>query len=298
MQAPAVSVLIPTYNRRVLVAEAVASVLAQTEENFELIVVDDGSTDGTAEALEAQLAGDPRATVIRKANGGTASARNRGLEAARAPCVAFLDSDDLWGPRYLSSQLAALEAHPEADLVVGDVTYVNQGRQAESLFADPDFKAPISLDAMCDGAWALPSAMVVRTKVAQEIKFTDRFRIIEDTEFLFRLHIAGHRCILNPDRLVVWRRPAGEGEAAKTDSAFLVECEMLALIEANRHAAADPEAVSERLYTSHRVVAKKLVRMGRLREARDHLRAWMRARPFRIRPRVLYLRSLLARERR
>jgi len=297
MNAPAVSVVIPTYNRRVLVAEAVACVLAQTHEDLELIVVDDGSTDGTAEALKAQLDGEARASVLRKANGGTASARNRGIKAARAAWIAFLDSDDLWEPGYLASQLAALEAQPDADLVVADATYVNQGREAESMFADPDFKAPISLEAMCIGAWALPSAMVVRTEVARAIKFTSRYHIIEDTEFLFRLHAQGHRCILNEDRLVAWRRPDGEGEAAKTEAEFTVQCEMLALLEAHRNVAPDPAAFSRNLYTAHRTVAKALVRQGRLREARAHLRAWSRARPFRLRPRVLYLRSLFAKRR-
>src|SRR5271166_3123369 len=91
---PEVSVIIPTYNRRPMVREAVASVLAQRDADFELMVVDDGSTDGTYEML-ADL---DRVTVERSARRGPAAARNRGVALASAPLIAFLDSDDLWAP--------------------------------------------------------------------------------------------------------------------------------------------------------------------------------------------------------
>ena len=294
---PAVSVIIPTYNRRALVMQAVDCVLSQDHVDLELIVVDDGSTDDTYDALKKRLDGEPRARILRKKNGGTASARNLGIAQARAAWTAFLDSDDLWEPRYLESQLAALDAQPWADLVVGDVTYVNQGREADSLFADPDFRPPTSREAMFSGAWALPSAIVVRTEIVQALGFTDRYRIIEDTEFMLRFHVRGHHCILNPDRLASWRRPEGEAAAAKTESSSAIETEMLALLYANVHLAADPQAVVYRLYSWHRLIAKRLIREGRYGEARAHLRVWCRERPMRLRPRVYYLRSLISPQR-
>ncbi len=99
---PEVSVIIPTYNRRAMVREAVASVLAQREANFELIVVDDGSSDGTS----GILAHIDDVILERIEHGGPAAARNRGVELARAPLIAFLDSDDLWAPDKLHRQLA------------------------------------------------------------------------------------------------------------------------------------------------------------------------------------------------
>lgn len=90
---PLVSVIIPTFNRRAMVAEAVASVQAQTMGAWECLVVDDGSTDGTAEAIEAVA--DERVHLLRQENRGVAAARNRGIATSRAPLVAFLDSDDL-----------------------------------------------------------------------------------------------------------------------------------------------------------------------------------------------------------
>lgn len=295
--APAVSVVVPTYNRCALVTQAVDCALAQERVDFELIVVDDGSTDDTYDVLKRRLAGEPRARILRKQNGGTASARNLGIAQARGSWTAFLDSDDLWEPRYLESQLAALDAQPWADLVVGNASYVNQGRKADSLFADPDFRPPTSLQAMCSGAWALPSAIVVRTQIGRTLGFTNRYRIIEDTEFLLRFHARGHHAILNPERLASWRRPEGEGEAAKTASGLAIETEMLALLYANLHLAPDPEAAAHRFYGLHRCAAERLIRQGRYGQARPHLRVWCRARPLRLRPRFYYLRSLLSPER-
>lgn len=291
---PTVSVIIPTYNRCALVTQAVDCVLSQSRADFELIIVDDGSTDDTYDVLKRRLDGEHRVRVVRKENGGTASARNLGIAQARAAWTAFLDSDDLWELRYLESQLAALDAQPWADLVVADVTYVNQGRKADSLFADPDFHPPTSLQAMCCGAWALPSAIVVRTEVARALEFTDRYRIIEDTEFLFRFHIQGYHSILNPDRLVSWRRPQEQAGAAKTESSSTLESEMITLLYENRHLTADPRIATRRLYRWHKLVAKRLIGEGRYAEARIHLKAVIRERPLRLRPRLHYLRSLMS----
>ena len=109
--APRVSVIIPTYNRAAAVQRAIASVLGQTLEDFELLVVDDGSTDETADAIAG--IDDPRLRCIRQErNKGVAAARNRGIAEARAPLLAFLDSDDEWLPRKLALQVALMESSP------------------------------------------------------------------------------------------------------------------------------------------------------------------------------------------
>jgi hypothetical protein len=113
VSAPKVSVILPTYQRRDLVQRAVASVLAQTDRDFELIVVDDGSTDGTGEALA------PLRDRIRyhwQPNAGVAAARNTGVRLARAPIVAFLDSDNRWLRSHLAVVTDALDRYPEAVL--------------------------------------------------------------------------------------------------------------------------------------------------------------------------------------
>lgn len=105
--APAVTIIMPTYNCAPFVREAIGSVLAQTFGDWELIVVDDCSTDGTAEIAETLASTDARIQVVRLThNSGAAVARNRALEIARGDFVAFLDGDDVWLPAKLSVQVA------------------------------------------------------------------------------------------------------------------------------------------------------------------------------------------------
>lgn len=121
---PRVSVIIPTYNRAGLVPEAVASVLAQTYRDFELLVVDDGSTDGTREVLAA-FGGEIQ--VLRPHRGGVSAARNRGISAAQGEWLAFLDSDDLWLPEKLARQMALMAAQPRLLLSQTEETWVRRG---------------------------------------------------------------------------------------------------------------------------------------------------------------------------
>ena len=111
---PAISVVIPVFNRAALVVQAIDSALAQTWTDREIVVVDDGSTDATPAAV--QRYGDA-VRYVRQANGGEASARNRGVREASGTWVAFLDSDDLWEPDALATLHAAALAHPAAGLV-------------------------------------------------------------------------------------------------------------------------------------------------------------------------------------
>jgi len=115
-----VSVILPVYNRERTVARAIDSVLAQTYRPLELIVVDDGSTDGTRGVLEGF---GPRITVIEQSHDGPYVARNVGLRHARGSLVAFVDSDDAWLPDRLACQAPLLE-RPEVGLVFGDAIHV------------------------------------------------------------------------------------------------------------------------------------------------------------------------------
>ncbi len=129
MPNPRVSVVIAAYNREDSVHAAATSVLEQTYPDFELIIVDDGSSVGTIAALEP--ISDPRLTVIATGeNRGVSAARNRGIEAARGHWVAFHDSDDIWRPEKLAKQMADLDA-PGADFVAGYCGMEIEGTGAE-----------------------------------------------------------------------------------------------------------------------------------------------------------------------
>jgi len=113
---PLVSVIMPAYNAKLYIEEAIRSVLDQDYPNIELIVIDDGSSDGTAELAESL---GERVRVIRQINGGPAAARNKGIADARGELIAFLDADDLWLPGKVSAQVRYLAEHPDVGLVYG-----------------------------------------------------------------------------------------------------------------------------------------------------------------------------------
>jgi len=114
---PKVSVIIPTYNREKYIVETLQSVFAQTFTDYEVIVIDDGSTDNTSDVLKPYL---DRIVYLRKPNGGQGSARNAGIKMAKGAYIAFLDSDDLWMPEKLLLQVGYLDDHPDAALVFSD----------------------------------------------------------------------------------------------------------------------------------------------------------------------------------
>jgi glycosyltransferase involved in cell wall biosynthesis len=121
---PTVSVIIPTYNHREYIPATLASVFAQTFGDYEVIVVDDGSPDGTGDVLEP-LARAGRIRYVRQANQGQGGARNRGLREARGEFVAYLDDDDLWPADKLTWQVDVLRREPATVLVYGEYAQLN-----------------------------------------------------------------------------------------------------------------------------------------------------------------------------
>ena len=129
MQLPLVSVVVPTFNRAHLIGRTIASVLGQTHRRVEVIVVDDGSTDATREAIARDHGGDERVRYFRKENGGPASARNFGFRYARGAYVALLDSDDTWLPWKLSLQIRCMERDPRVGMTWTDMEMIDPRRE-------------------------------------------------------------------------------------------------------------------------------------------------------------------------
>ena len=223
-----VSVVIPTYNRAHQIAATIESVLVQSHPPAEVIVVDDGSSDGTA-AVCAGFA--PRVRYERQANAGVSAARNRGAGLATAQLIAFVDSDDLWHRDKLALQVAALEAEPAAgwsitgcDVIDLDGSVIPSRRDFPAVFGvfrsertEPAeffarFFRSLTLHAaggthpawtgdawlpLFLGNFALPSSAVVRRDVFQlSGGFDPAFRLAEETEFFHRLAAASPVVIL------------------------------------------------------------------------------------------------------
>lgn len=199
---PAVSVVIVTYNKADTIVAAIDSVLRQTFRDFEVLVVDDGSTDQTPRLVRAY--GD-RVRYLPKTNGGTGSARNLGIAQSRGAFVAFLDGDDLWLPDKLTRQLAVFERAPEILAVQCSAHCVdNMLRAFESRRCDPQDDTLIDF-LMFKNLPAFSSAVVVRREVFDRIGgFGTDLVILSDWDMACRLAQAGTFRSL-PDFLVLYR---------------------------------------------------------------------------------------------
>ena len=126
MNTPLVSVIIPTYNRAWSLKKAIDSVLEQDYKNFELIVVDDGSTDDT-EALVSEYAKSVK--FVQQPNSGVSAARNKGIQISSGSLISFLDSDDYWEPKKLSTQVEFFNANPDALICQTEETWIRNGKR-------------------------------------------------------------------------------------------------------------------------------------------------------------------------
>lgn len=187
-----VSVIIPTYNRADMIGDAIRSVLDQTYGNWELIVVDDGSTDDT----RAVVAGfnDPRTHYVFQQNRGLPAARNTGIRAAQGIYIAFLDSDDCFLPQKLAWQVAALDAEPDTGLVASGYietdAMLQPLREVASWHAHPELSTPQWLQTC---PFISSSVLVRRAWLERVGLFDEDMRYIEDWDLWLRLAHAGCR---------------------------------------------------------------------------------------------------------
>jgi len=194
-----VSVIIPTYNRVALLSRAIDSVLTQSHRNFELIVVDDGSSDETPALLASY---GPAITWLRQENRGPAAARNAGIRAARHPLLAFLDSDDLFAGNKLALQVAAMETRPEIMISHTQEVWFRNGRHLNQkkrhAKADGDIFAR-SLELCVVGM----STVMARRELFELAGFFDEsFPCCEDYELWLRVG-AGYPFLLVDEPLTI-----------------------------------------------------------------------------------------------
>jgi glycosyltransferase involved in cell wall biosynthesis len=182
---PLVSVIIPTYQGAHVVGGAVRSALAQTHANLEVLVVDDGSTDATAQTLAGIR--DPRLRVFVQANAGTAAARNRAFREARGAYVAFLDSDDRWLPEKIATELAVLRSAPDPVGIAYSSIYPVDDRGRLLNLGPIRTLAGNALDALLDGeCYFMPSVCLFDRRVIENVGGFNAARYHEDYEFMLR----------------------------------------------------------------------------------------------------------------
>jgi glycosyltransferase involved in cell wall biosynthesis len=198
MRQPAVSVIVPVYNRASHVVEAIETLTAQTLDDFEIIVVDDGSTDGSAEA--AERVGDRRVRIVRhETNRGIPAARNTGLDAATGRYIAWLDSDDVARPQRLARQVSLLERRPDLALIGSAVGRIaRHGRRGTRV---PLFDHRAIASALLFRSPFQQSTIMGRAAILQEFPYRAEYPVCEDLDMFIRL-TAKHRVANMPDVLV------------------------------------------------------------------------------------------------
>ncbi|RUS45267.1 glycosyltransferase family 2 protein [Cohnella sp. AR92] len=211
---PLVSVIIPTYNVEPYIGQAIASVLEQTIQSFEIIVVDDGSTDDTVKIVCG--IDDPRVRLFRNAqNQGVAQARNIAIRQSKGTWIAILDSDDWWAPNRLERLLAAAQRY-DAAVICDDLQLVNDGeRQPFATFLTSRVKVfgaitkatIVTPEAMIKNDFGYLKPIVRRDVFSGEALLYDRnARISEDFKWLVECLCVGHRLVLLPEPYYYYRR--------------------------------------------------------------------------------------------
>lgn len=169
-KTPLVSVIVPAYNAEKFIAESIQSVIDQTYNNWELVIVNDGSTDNTLSVVKRFT--DPRVLVMSQKNSGVSAARNRGLEKCKGSYITFLDADDTLPPESIEKRVAYLEANPNVDLVDGHISVRDHTMQHELRRYTPYYRGEL-----------LPRLLKLDDRVFFNICYFFRKDILGDTRF-------------------------------------------------------------------------------------------------------------------
>ncbi len=237
MKSPLVSVIIPTYNRSSIICRTIENVFEQSYRDFEVIVVDDGSTDDTLAKLK--IFGD-RIRVLTRENSGPAVARNRGVDVARGQVVAFQDSDDLWISNKLERQIELLErAGPSVPCCLCNAHMYFIGKAPTTSFDLAPIRPELDEGIWSNVAEVLASTFIlfnqcaaIRTDALRKIGgFNEKLTYMEDYDLPLRLALEGNKWAFTREPLVIWRQgsPGSLWKKAMDDEIGMRECSVRCL---------------------------------------------------------------------
>jgi glycosyltransferase involved in cell wall biosynthesis len=201
-ESPRITVLMPAYNRERYIRDAIESVLAQTRTDFELLIVDDGSTDGTAARVASYR--DPRIRLLRNPqNLGIPATRNRGISEARGEFIAMLDSDDIAHPRRLEKQVAFLERRPRHALVGSWFRYIDDEGRPQRIGRRPTGSRRLRARLLFIGCFRNTTVMV-RRGALEHFHYREEYQVCEDLDLWTRVSLA-HESANLPEILTSYR---------------------------------------------------------------------------------------------
>ncbi len=218
---PCFSVIIPVFNAAATIAETIASVCAQTLPNYEIIAVDDGSTDDSLTILLAIAALEPRLRVVSVTNGGVSAARNLGGELAKGELLAFLDADDIWMPEKLQCHWAAHQADSDIAVSFAQIRFLWADTRARRTTYSTVPQGPVNAASLlAENAACTTSNIVVRRDVfAASTRFRADMRFAEDQEWLISTARMGHK-LMGLDHHLVDYRISEDGLSANLVAMF------------------------------------------------------------------------------
>jgi len=240
--APLVSVIVPAYGVAQYLGEALASLQAQTLEDWEAIVVDDGDTDPVEVAIGPFLA-DPRIRLLQTDNGGLSAARNAGMAVAKAPRIALLDGDDLYDPHYLERMTAALDAEPGIGFATCDARLFGNPAFEGKLFSSLEPQTgEITLERVIRADFKVFGSCTIRAALIKALGgFDESLRSAEDLDMWIRLLETGCKAVRVPEPLVHYRRRA---DSLSADGAALARWVLSVYHKAEHRLAGRPEAAA------------------------------------------------------
>jgi glycosyltransferase involved in cell wall biosynthesis len=207
---PRVSVITPAYNSARFLPDTIQSVRNQTFADWELLVVDDGSTDETVSIVERAAQDDARIRLLRQSNAGPSSARNRGMQEARGAYFAFLDSDDQWLPEFLQHQLDVFDRYPDTALVTANAYYLGGPQNGQPRRPAAAGNPVLTLENIIQNDSAVFIMTVFRREVFERIGGLDEGQwTSEDYDFWIRSALAGFVFRVSTRPLALYRRHEG-----------------------------------------------------------------------------------------
>jgi len=271
---PRVSIIVPVFNSERYVGESIGSVLRQTFPDYELIVVDDGSTDGTSRVVHS-FAGSIR--YVFQANQGPAAARNTGLELARGELICFLDADDVWLPEKLACQVQFMDQHATVGLAFADEEeFDDNGVQCGSLIATSRFATELRAGSAVDGAYAklleenfIPTSMVIvrRSCVESVGRFDIALKGPEDRDFWSRI-AAGFPVACLP-RVLGRKRVVASSVSRDVEMTLRSRIQMWTKMRSLFPELAPARTINALLAPTYLQLGFVLLQKGQTREARD-----------------------------
>ncbi|MDD2388677.1 MAG: glycosyltransferase [Desulfobacterales bacterium] len=276
LKTPKVSVIIPTYNRARLLEEAIDSVLSQTFTGYELIVVDDGSTDDTGEVLASC---EDRIRVIRQNNQGVSSARNAGIASASGDLITFLDSDDLWLPDKLIRQVEFFQQTPDALICQTEEIWIRNGirvnpkkrhRKRSGMIFEPSLKLCL----------VSPSAVMIRRSLFDKVGiFDEDLPACEDYDLWLRISCR-YPVYLIDEPLIV-KRGGHQDQLSKAPGLDRYRIQALKkIIDSKKLSPVQYAAAVNMLAEKGSIYANGCLKRGRKKESRDVAELIGRYHPF------------------